>query len=320
LANTTNRSLIQSGEVGELAFQYQASRNNGQVNFFRNPFALGTNTISNYSNSTYNAIQLEVRRRLSRSLQFQTNYTFSKVLSDSSGDLQTRFEAFLDNANPQIERSRPTFDITHAFKTNAVYELPFGQDHRWNVSDGGLSKLISGWRLSGFLTVQSGGPFSILSNRGTVNRASRSTSANTANSTASFDQLRDIAKLRMSSTGPYIIAASAINPADGRGVAADGSAPFAGQVFFNPTAGNTGTLQRRWFTGPTVSNLDLSLAKITKIGENQSIEIRAETSNALNHPSFYVNADQNINSTTFGKITTTFFDRRLFQFSLHYRF
>jgi hypothetical protein len=124
----------------------------------------------------------------------------------------------------------------------------------------------------------------------------------------------------MTSTGPYIIAASAIGP-DGRGVASDGSAPFTGQVFFNPTPGTTGTLQRRMFSGPSVSNLDLAVMKRTKISERQSLEIRAEASNALNHPSFYLgNADLNINSTTFGKVTSTFYDRRLIQFSAHYRF
>jgi hypothetical protein len=256
---------------------------------------------------------------VARDFQFQANYTFSKVLSDSAGDAQTRFEPFLDNANPKIERSRPPFDVTHAFKTNAVYELPFGQGHRLNMSDNGMSHLISGWRLSGALTWQSGGPFSILSQRGTVNRAGRSTTSNTADSTLTKAQLDDIVQLRMSPTGPYIIAASAIGT-DGRGVGADGSAPFNGQVFLNPGFGLNGSLQRRVFTGPSVSNLDLALAKLTKIRENQSIEIRAEALNALNHPSFYVNADQNINSTTFGKITTTFYDRRLFQLSLHYRF
>ena len=42
-----------------------------------------------------------------------------------------------------------------------------------------------------------------------------------------------------------IIAPSAINPADGSGVNADGDPAFHGQVFFNPGPGTLGTLQRR---------------------------------------------------------------------------
>jgi len=323
LANANNRNLIQTGEVGELAYQYQVNRNNGSVNFFRNPQVLGANAVGNISNSTYNALQVDVHRRLTRGLQFQSNYTYSKVLSDSTGDLQTRFEAYLDNANPKAERSRPPYDVTHAFKSNAVYNLPFGEGHGLNVADKGLSRLISGWITSGILTWQSGGPFSILSGRGTLNRQGRSSSTNTVDTNLTKAQLDDLVGFRMTDTGPYFIAQSAINPADGRGVAADGSAPFPGQAFFNPAPGTIGNLQRRSFSGPSVFNLDFALAKITRITEQQSIEIRAEASNVLNHPTWYVtpsNVDPSANSTTFGKITSTFYDRRLIQFSLHYRF
>jgi Carboxypeptidase regulatory-like domain len=320
LTNATIRSLIQTGEVGELANTYQTNRLNGLVNFYRNPNALGTNTVGNFSNSTYNALQIDVHRRLGKGLDFQSNYTFSKVLSDSAGDAQTRFEAFLDSGNTKAERARPPFDITHAFKTNAVYMLPFGEGHRLNVADRGMSHLISGWRISGNLTWMSGPPFSILSGRGTLNRGARSSATNTVDSTLTNDQLRELIGLRMTDTGPYFIAASAINQSDGRGVAPDGTPAFTGQVFFNPAPGTIGSLQRRTFNGPTVSNLDMAVAKTTKIRENQTIEIRAEASNVLNHPSFYVNADPNVNSTTFGKITTTFYDRRLVQLSVQYRF
>ena len=41
--------------------------------------------LSNISNSSYNALQVEVRRRMPGSLQFQGSSTFSKVLTDSGG-------------------------------------------------------------------------------------------------------------------------------------------------------------------------------------------------------------------------------------------
>jgi hypothetical protein len=320
LTNATIRNFIQTGEAGELANTYQINRLNGQVNFYRNPNALGTNTVGNFSNSTYNALQIDVQRRLGKGLDFQSNYTFSKVLSDSAGDAQTRFEAFLDGANTKAERARPPFDITHAFKTNAVYRLPFGEGQRLDVADRGLSRLISGWRVSGNLVWMSGPPFSILSGRGTLNRGARSTATNTVDSTLTNEQLKELIGLRMTETGPYFIAASAINPTDGRGVAPDGNPAFSGQVFFNPAPGTIGSLQRRVFNGPMLSNLDMAIAKTTKIKENQTLEIRAEASNVLNHPSFYVSADPSVNSTTFGKITTTFYDRRLVQLSVQYRF
>ena len=44
-----------------------------------------------------------------------------------------------------------------------------------------------------------------------------------------------------------------------------------------------------------------------------------DASNVFNHPGWFV-GDQNINSTTFGKITSTLVGRRLVQFSLKYNF
>src|SRR5207247_147621 len=152
-----------------------------------------------------------------------------------------------------------------------------------------------------------GGPFSILSNRGTLNRGARSTGTNTAVSKISNDQLQALVQFRMTSTGPYIIAAPAIG-SDGRAVAADGTAPFSGQVFFQPDPGATGNLQRRMFSNPSVSVLNLALSKTTKIKERQSVEFKAESFNALNHPSFYnptASADQVVTSTNFGKLTST---------------
>jgi hypothetical protein len=255
-------------------------------------------------------------------LQFQANYTFSKVLSDSVSDGQTRFEALLDNNNPKAERARPNFDLTHVFNFNGSYNLPFGNGHRWNMADSGMSKLISGWNLSGIYTWESGGPFSILSGRGTLNRGARSSTTNTAASKLTNEQLRDLVQFRMTSTGPYIVAASAIGP-DGRAVAADGAAPFTGQAFTQPDPGTIGNLQRRIFNNPNASVLNLAIAKTTKIGEDHSVEFRMESFNALNHPSFYNStgtSDQTITSTTFGKLTDTVFDRRVVQFSLHYKF
>jgi len=316
LTNATIQTYIRQGAAGELANIYQVNRLNGQLNFYRNPVALGCNMLTNYSNSTYNALQFDVRRRVSRGLYMQFNYGFSKVLSDAAGDGQTRFEAFLDINNPKLERARAPYDLTHQIKANWVYDLPFGEGYRLNPRR--LSRLVSGWSISGFLTSQSGTPFSILSQRGTLNRAARSTGTNTAVALATKSELDNLLKLRMTGIGPYFVAASAIGP-DGRAVAPDGSAPFQGQVFFHPGPGTLGTLQRRMFSGPWASNLDFGIQKRTRITETQSIEIRMESTNIFNHPTWFVE-DQNIDSTTFGRITRTFFGRRLIQFGAYYRF
>ncbi|MFB3828520.1 MAG: carboxypeptidase regulatory-like domain-containing protein [Bryobacteraceae bacterium] len=309
LTNSTIRGLIERGEAGQLAAKYQIDGMAGSVSFFPNPHTLGADLLTNFSSSSYNALQLEVRRRSRGALEFQANYTFAKVLSDSAGTSQSRLEYFLDLNNPGIERARADFDITHSIKGNAVWDLPLARKHRW----------LGGWTLSGMMTWQSGTPFSILSARGTLNRTGYGRSdLNTASTTLNKAQLDDLLSFRMTGGGPYFVAPSAIG-GDGRAVAADGQAPFSGQVFFHPGPGALGGLQRRMFSGPWGFQADLGVLKSTRIAERHSLELRMEAANAFNHPTFVV-WDQRISSANFGRITSTLNWARVVQFGAYYRF
>jgi hypothetical protein len=134
-----------------------------------------------------------------------------------------------------------------------------------------------------------------------------------------MSQLRDVLSFRMSGNGPYMAAASILG-SDGRAVAADGAAAFAGQAFFMPAAGTIGTLGRRVFDGPWDTTFDFSLLKRTRITERNTIDLRMDVSNLFNHAAFLI-ADQTVTSSTFGKITSVFGNgSRVFQFSMKYQF
>ena len=75
LSDPTFQTLIQNGEVGELAYEYQVEGLNGSLNFFPNPNALTTDYVTNYSNSIYDSLQIEVRHRFQHGMQFQANYS-----------------------------------------------------------------------------------------------------------------------------------------------------------------------------------------------------------------------------------------------------
>ena len=92
------------------------------------------------------------------------------------------------------------------------------------------------------------------------------------------------------------------------------------QLLQNPESGQYGTLQLTPVSGPGFWNVDLSLIKRTKIKESWNLEFRAEAFNAFNHTNFSVGAENNdINSTTFGRLTSTF-DPRILQFALKLNF
>jgi hypothetical protein len=51
----------------------------------------------------------------------QMNYTFSKALANSAGTSQARLEPFLDNARPELEKTRADFDVTHIINSNVLH-------------------------------------------------------------------------------------------------------------------------------------------------------------------------------------------------------
>ncbi len=318
LTDPTIQQLIQQGEAGELAYQYQVNGLNGNLNFFPNPNALSSVYLDNFSNSEYNSLQLEVRRRLKQGLAYQVNYVYSRWLSDAGGLDQNRFEPFLDINNTKLERSRPPTDLTHQLKGNYSYDLPVGGAHALHLN-GKWNRLLDGWTTSGILSWVSGNTISVLSDLGTFLREDFSTE-NMANTPLTRNLINADFQLRMTPNGPYYVPASAIAP-DGRGTTYLGTPAYGGELFTNPGAGQIGALQRRQFTGPSVFNMDTALFKETRIRESKSIEVRAEALNVFNHTAFAVfSGNVAINSPQFGQVTSLANSPRRLQLGVRLKF
>jgi hypothetical protein len=316
LTNATIIGLIQRGEIGELANTYMVNRLNGPFNFYRNFNAQGTNMMTNYSNASYHALQIDFTRRFQKGIYFQANYNWSRNLSDATGDAQARFEPFLDINNSSIEYGRTFFDLNHQFKSNGAWELPIGKGKALDTGNW-FNQVIGGWTISGLLTINSGSPFNIFSGRGTFNRAARSGN-NMATTLLTVEQINALMGVRRLGNGVNFFAPNVINT-DTRGVNVDGVAPYTGQVFYNPGPGEIGTLGRRVFNGPMFWNADMALQKGFSITERTKAEFRVEAFNVTNSVSFNV-PDYNINSVNFGRITGTQSASRIMQFSLRLLF
>jgi hypothetical protein len=318
LRDSNVQQLIQNGEAGELAYEYQVQGLNGNLNFFPNPNALSAVYLDNFSNSEYNSLQLEVRRRFRHGLAYQVNYVYERWLSDAGGLDQLRFEPFLDINNTALERSRPPTDLTHQFKANYSYDLPIGGDHLLHLN-GGWNRLLAGWTTSGIVSWTSGNPFSVLSDFGTFLREGFS-GENMADTALTRTDLDNIFQLRMTPNGPYYVPASAIG-SDGRGTNSLGTPEYPGQFFTNPAAGSLGVLQRRQFTGPSVFNMNAAVFKDTRILERVSVELRLEALNVFNHNAFAVfSGNTNINSQQFGQVTSEALTPRQLQLGVRVKF
>ena len=327
LGNGTIRSLISSGQPGQLAFIYIANAFGGSSDLFlRNPNTGVADLLTNSAKYRYHALQTEVRRRFSRGLQLQANYTFQKTLTNTGGVGQTNFDPLLDINQPELEYQRADFDAAHIFNFNGILDLPFGRGRRFLNSGGLANQIFGGWTLTSIVRVASGAPFSILDTRGTLNRTGRS-ARQTAISSLSNEQIKDLIGIFRTPDGVFFIDPDVINPATGRASEGIGTTPFQGQVFFNAPPGTTGTLERNFLNGPWYINWDAGLIKNFPITETTRFQIRAEAFNVLNRPNFFIGnvsftpsgTSFNINSTNFGRINTTF-DPRIIQFVGRFEF
>jgi hypothetical protein len=248
-------------------------------------------------NSSYNALQVDVRRRLAQGLDFRANYTWSKNLDLNSGltgaQAQNQAQMILDRNDLARDWGLAALNITHQASISSHYELPFGQGKRWLNNAGGVaSKLINGWQLNGIATLLSGFPFTpqVGSNR--------SGDGDTRNP--------DRPSLNPSFTGPVILGSP--------------NEWFNPNAFVLPAAGTYGNLGRGTFIGPGLADLDLSVFKDTVVAERTTLQFRAEFFNALNRANFgtpnaTVFAGGAINASA-GLITSTATTSRQIQFGL----
>ena len=92
----------------------------------------GFNYRSNSVTSNYHALVLQAQKRMSHGLQFDTGYTFSKLL-DRNSELfagcstigaQSAPYYYTTNKNPSLDYGRASFDHRHSYKFSVVYAEP----------------------------------------------------------------------------------------------------------------------------------------------------------------------------------------------------
>ncbi|MDQ5845748.1 MAG: hypothetical protein M3539_10695, partial [Acidobacteriota bacterium] len=299
---------------------------NAQAFFLDNPVAGPVDIVQNTGTLRYNALQAEIRRRFSDGLYFQANYTFQKTLGNSSGGAitdnndQTRFEPNLDNLNPGLEYGRLNYDQTHVFNLNTIYELPFGKGKRWLNSGEWINRLFGGFQITSIVRASTGAPLNLTDpSRGTLNRSAR-TSRQTPQTSLTKDEIKDLIGIFDTPCGIFYINPSVVDinlsncTGTGRASRGFGTAPFQGQVFFNNNPGQSGGLERNFINGPFYLNWDAGLIKNIQITERVRFQIRGEAFNVLNRANLAVSGTQqqslfNINSSTFGRLTTGFSPR-----------
>jgi hypothetical protein len=331
----TLRTQLQGGTVADLAQLFVAGNLNNHptlaapglvpfVSFYRNPNIGQIELFTNAGSFKYNSLQLEMRRRFSQGLYFQVNYTYSKNVTDTVGTSQQLFEPYLQNNRRELDEQRADFDQTHTFNFNGIYQLPFGKGKMFMNKGGLWDKVFGGWELSGLMQWSTGAPISFVDTRGTLNRGVRS-GRQTPFSTLSSAEIRALSGIFEANGRIYFLNPSVIgtNGAASTGYIYPGlstNTSFTGQMFFNLAPGQTGNIGRTLINGPRSLNVNAALLKSIRFTESMRIQLRAEAFNVLNNVNLRNNTQlANINSTTFGQITSAA-DARILQFAARFEF
>jgi len=286
-------------------------------NFFVvNPGALGDPFIVDNGNQTYyDALQLELRRRLSAGLLIQASYTFSKAQSNFYASSSSVFTNYFSIRRGDLSKSIGPYDVTHSFKTNFIYELPFGRGQRFMSDARGLvNGFLGGWGFNGSVRVQSGNPvgFGNVQLVGMDRKGLQKLIEVRKGPTSVFYLPEDvIANTAKAFAVTYNAAGQAVytnGAPTGRYIAPAGTGnciqAYAGQCGFANLV----------IKGPRFVRPDLSLVKKIRFTENNNVELRAEFLNAFNAPNFLIgNAGNDLNtvagSSTFsGAITNAYQD------------
>ncbi|HEY1241869.1 MAG TPA: carboxypeptidase-like regulatory domain-containing protein [Bryobacteraceae bacterium] len=264
-----------------------------------NPNVANTTTWFSEGLSSYNALQVDVSRRVSRGFQLRGVYTWSKSLDDgtalnsSVGANAPGFVMF--PLNPKLDWGPSSSDARHIAAINSSYELPFGAGKKFFANEHGLSqKLASGWTLSGVETIQSGFPFT------------PQLGFNPTNNGDSRNPIRP--SWNPAFSGPVILGGP--------------NQYFNPNAFVLPAPGTYGNTGRDVLYGPGLATTDVSLAKNTAISEKLRVQFRAEFFNLFNRANFgspnavvFASASTTP-APTAGVITSTSTSSRQIQFGL----
>jgi hypothetical protein len=248
--------------------------------------------------SSYHALLVKLQRRMSRSLRWQANYTFGKVIDTNSTATVTDFDQSDRTPHPtnlRNQRGPADFDVRHVLSINGSWELP-------QPGEGPLRAIFGGWALHGLAQAQSGYHFSPFTG---------------------FD------RTRIQSQFSHLDQRPSLAPDAGRASDIVLGGP---QRYFNPLAftlpepGFYGNLGRNVLPGPGLFAVNLGAQKSLWRTDRQHVWLRAEFFNAGNRPNFGLPSGLTLFSSSgarlgsAGRINSTSTPARQIQLALRWSF
>jgi hypothetical protein len=234
-------------------------------------------------NQNYRGLKLSARRRAASGISINGNYTWSRCFGDeTSGGFPQLAQDHADPEHPENDRGHCNSDRTHVGNVSVGYETP-------EVGSALVSALVSHWRVSGIISARSGSWLTV------------TTGTDRALNGQRFQEQR-VNQVSDDVYGAKTLA-SYLNRA----------------AFAQPALGTFGDHIRNSIRGPNFWTTNLALSKLVPFATAQSLELRVEAFNLLNHFN-WGNPGTNFNAATFGRIQSIAGEPRILQFGIKYAF
>jgi hypothetical protein len=220
----------------------------------------------------YNSLQVTGRRRLTRGLEFLTNYTWSKSLTNNlgyygagggAGASQSAY--WQDSYNGGADYGPAFFDTTHIFSFSGYYDIPLGRGKQFGGDMNRFADLaIGGWKVGAIASLHTGMPVTMFSNQNySVNQ--RTDRANQYRKLV----IRNRSVDHWFGTDPSVAGCASNHD---NGICAYGEESSTG----------LGTARVGSERAPGYHNLDAALSKAFNITESKHLDFRADFFNVLN--------------------------------------
>lgn len=246
---------------------------------------------SSEGNSILHAGTISVRKRQAKGFGFGGTYVYSRSIDNASsiggGSVVVAQDAFDISA----DRGLSIFDQRHKVTGNWIYELPFGENHRF-AATGRAAHLLSQWQWSGSVTLGSGLPFTphVLGNTLDINRGVSGSLR--ANVTGQPIGVADQSAAEWFNVNAFCV------PQTTASLAA-GTTPTC----VNAADSAFGDAGRDIIEGPGQFSMNMTLSKTFTIKEFRALEFRVTANNVFNTVE-YVSIGSVVNSSSFGEVTS----------------
>ena len=267
----------------------------GQTKDLRiNPNFGGIRFMSFGASSSYEGLQFNVQKRMSRGFQFGGSYTYSKTMDDSSATIAG--DAFSNSVTswfwfaPNISHTAADFDVRHSMSFNGIWQVPASRSLH-----GPAATLLRGWELGGILKLNSGIPTTPLIGGDPLGvQNSGSDAFSIPDRVPGSDPVNHDFKSNPGGVFLGYINSKCYTLPKATPEIASQCVPFGFSASTSsPNPGIPGTCSnllgnagRNSIYGPGLFNLDASLYKNFDISERFKAQFRAEFFNVLNHANF----------------------------------